>query len=244
MLTMGILSVTLVTLLVGDALGQYYGGNPFYGGTPSAPVLPTQCFTKKQDSSAFCRAQGSCEYQGYNYGFTGPYSDDFAVDGMIVPWNSGFFHSCYCTYPWLKVTFYNANFAAVTALADPVKAVVVTQRCDANSIYHYTQFESRWSPDEHGIGAFGGCNRLTAGNVCGIYSGVMFAGCSQFQIACAAPAAAAKEFSLQKLTLHSHGQGWPNYGSGQWNAWSGNSPAQNANVPASFLMVNEIWFIG
>ena len=49
-----------------------------------------------------------------------------------------------------------------------------------------------------------------------------------------------KELWIQQTTLHSHGSGWPNYNGNRWNSFSGNAPAQNSNLPVSFMMINEV----
>ena len=146
---------------------------------------------------------------------------------------------------WIKLTF-TSDAALTTPKTSTAKVgtIVLVTRCDANSLYHYTQLRAMVSAAAGTIQAYAGAyGPITTGTLCGDWGGACFTGCCQVSITCAT-AAVQQELSVQKLTLHSYGGGWPNYGSGIWNQWSGNSPAQNSNVPANFLMINEIYVIG
>lgn len=119
-----------------------------------------------------------------------------------------------------------------------ITRVHVYQRCDANELYHQTGFDIRVNDGDPGT--VYPAPRLIGGKVCGTRTFGFFFGGTSFTVPCAAKIPAAKEVWIQKTTLHSHGAGWPNYGNGQWNGWNPGSPAQNSNVPAAFLMINEV----
>ena len=130
----------------------------------------------------------------------------------------------------------NSDYEAKT-----VNRVEIYQRCDANELYHQTGFDVKWSEDPtDNAKAVIPSPRLVGGKYCGNTRQVFFTGGTKFTVPCAQPATDAKEIWIQKTTLHSHGNGWPNYNGNQWNAYSGNSPAQNTANPVCFLMINEV----
>ena len=179
-------------------------------------------------------ATGSSTYT--HRGYPGDYRAYLAVDGFLSPGNSGFYHSHYEAYPWLKIDIMKPDLSDFEP--KEIKRVQVFQRCDANELYHPTNFDVRVNDGDPGTVYAN--PRLTGGKICGTRTFMFFSGGTQFMVPCAAPIPDAKEVFIQKTTLHSHGQGWPGYGGGQWNSYTGNSPAQNSNVPACFLMINEV----
>ena len=125
----------------------------------------------------------------------------------------------------------------------PITRVVIYQRCDANELYHRTNFEVKISEDPTDpTKAVVPSPRLVGGKFCGTTSQLFFTGGTQFTVPCVATTAAvpAKEVWIQKTTLHSQGNGWPNYNGNQWNSYTGNAPAQNSAWPVCFLMINEV----
>ena len=179
-------------------------------------------------------ATGSSVYR--HNGFPGDYNAYLAVDGFLSPGNSGFYHSHYEAYPWLKIDSMKADLSDFEP--KEIKRVQVYQRCDANERYHPRSYEVRVNDgDPETIYA---APRLVGGKICGTRTFQFGFGGTSFTIPCATPISDAKEVWIQGTTLYSHGQGWPGYGSGQWNNWNGNSPAQNSNVPCNFLAINEV----
>ena len=184
-------------------------------------------------------ATGSSTYR--HAPFYGIYEAYTAVDGQLAPGNSGFYHSTLEPYPWLKIEFVKPD--QVTAEPKDVARVEIYQRCDANELYHRTDFEVKISEDPTDPAkAVTPTPKLIGGLYCGRTSQTFFTGGTQFTVPCIAPASTtdAKEVYIQKTTLHSHGGGWPNYAGNQWNSYTGNAPAQNSNWPVCFLMINEI----
>ena len=114
-----------------------------------------------------------------------------------------------------------------------VTRVQIFQRCDANELYHPTQFEIRYAVEEGDVTP---TPRLTGGKLCGTTTQVRFAAGTSFNVPCVNPEKA-KEVWIQKTPLHSHGQGWPNFNGNHWNSNSGKAPAQ---TPVTFLMINEV----
>ena len=181
-------------------------------------------------------ATGSSTY-GW-FGYYGDYQAFNAIDGQLSPGNSGFFHSNYEAYPWLKIEITDA---AGALSAKTINRVQIYQRCDANEIYHQTSFVVLGAKDVGGVIPtprlqLNGANGLA----CGQTTQWFFTGGTNFAVVCAAPIAAIKEVWIQKMTLHSHGAGWPGFAGGRWNTYTGSAPAQNANVPAAFLMINHV----
>ena len=122
-----------------------------------------------------------------------------------------------------------------------VNRVEIYQRCDANELYHQTAFEVKWTDDPtDNAKAVIPSPRLVGGKYCSTTNQVFFTGGTKFLVPCRATATAAKEVWIQKTTLHSHGGGWAGYNGNQWNAYTGNAPAQNSNLPVAFLMINEV----
>jgi len=230
--------VLLAAVLFNGASAQFYGGFGGFGGFGfgCASYLPTvgnQCYQPTQDGTLYCQASASSQYA--NTGYFGDYRAYLAVDGFLAPGNSGFYHSNLETYPWLKIEF--KKVADNAADAKDVNRVQIYQRCDANELYHQTNFEVRATDTP---GKIFGTPRLTGGKFCGTTSQVFFTGGTSFTVPCPTPVTGAKEVWIQKTTLHSHGSGWPNYNGNQWNSYTGNSPAQNSNWPVCFLMINEV----
>ena len=123
----------------------------------------------------------------------------------------------------------------------PITRVVIYQRCDANKLYHRTNFEVKRSEDlDDPTKAIVPQPRLIGGKFCGRTSQIFFTGGTQFTVPCLAPPVTAKEVWIQKTTLHSQGNGWPGYNGNQWNSYTGNAPAQNSAWPVCFLMINEV----
>jgi len=209
---------------------QWYG----FGCGQSLPTIGNYCYQPVQDGTVVCRATGSSTYT--HRGYPGDYRAYLAVDGFLSPGNSGFYHSHYEAYPWLKIDIMKPDLSDFEP--KEIKRVQVFQRCDANELYHPTSFDVRVNDGDPGTVYAN--PRLVGGKVCGTRTFMYFSGGTQFMVPCAAPIPDAKEVFIQKTTLHSHGQGWPGYGGGQWNSYTGNSPAQNSNVPACFLMINEV----
>ena len=174
-----------------------------------------------------------------NAGYFGDYNAYLACDGSLSPGNSGFYHSNLEPYPALRIQLRkpdNSDFEPQT-----VNRVEIFQRCDANELYHQTAFDIKWSEDPtDNSKAVIPSPRLVGGKYCGNTRQTFFTGGTKFLVPCAVPAAACKEVWIQKTTLHSHGNGWPNYNGNQWNSYSGNAPAQNSNWPVAFLMINEV----
>ena len=177
---------------------------------------------------------GSSTYQ--NAGYFGDYRAFLAVDGQLSPGNSGFYHSNLETYPWLKIDIRKPDDSDYEP--QTINRVQIYQRCDANEIYHQTNFEVR--ANDGNPGTVYGSPRLVGGKFCGTYRAWFPTGGTSFTVPCPTPIASAKEVWIQNTTLHSHGGGWPNYGGGQWNSYTGNAPAQNSNWPVAFLMINEV----
>ena len=186
-------------------------------------------------------ARGSSTYT--NPGYYGDYNAYQATDGQLTPGNSGFFHSNLEPYPWLQIRLRKPDNSAPEP--KPITRVVIYQRCDANELYHSTNFEvkiaesgAETDPTKQVIPQ----PRLVGGKFCGTTRQVFFTGGTQFTVPCTPTTAAAdaEEVWIQKTTLHSHGGGWPNYAGNQWNSYTGNSPAQNSNWPVCFLMINEV----
>ena len=183
----------------------------------------------------YFKASGSSAYQ--NYGYWGDYNPYLAVDGSLSPGSSGFYHSNLEPYPWLKIDLRKADNSDY--LAKPVARVEVFQRCDANELYHQTSFDIRGTDDQSTTPLYP-APRLVGGKTCSTTSQVFFTGGTKFTVPCTTPIMDAKEIWIQKITLHSHGSGWPNYNGNGWNGYSGSSPAQNSNWPVAFMMVNEV----
>jgi len=206
-----------------------------FGCGANLPTIGNYCYQPVQDGTVVCRATGSSVYR--HNGFPGDYNAYLAVDGFLSPGNSGFYHSHYEAYPWLKIDIMKPDLSDFEP--KEIKRVQVYQRCDANELYHPTSFDVRVNDGDPGTVYAG--PRLVGGKVCGTRTFQFGFGGTSFTIPCAAPIPDAKEVWIQKTTLHSHGAGWPGYGCGQWNNWcGGGTPAQNSNVPACFLMVNEV----
>ena len=144
-------------------------------------------------------------------------------------------------YPWLKIQLRkpdNSDFEP-----KPITRVTIYQRCDANELYHQTNFEIRISEDPEDLAkAVIPSPRLTGGKICDTTSQFFFTGGTQFTVPCdkETAKAMAKEVWIQKTTLHSNGAGWPNFNGNQWNSYAGNNQAQNSNWPVCFLMINEV----
>ena len=156
----------------------------------------------------------------------------------MSPGNSGFYHSTLEPYPALKIWFVDATQVTAVAAKD-IARVEIYQRCDANELYHRTNFEIRTS--EAG-GDIYPAPRLVGGKICASTAQGFTSGGTKFVVPCAAPPQKAKEVWIQKTTLHSHGGGWPGFNGNRWNSWTGSAPAQNSNNPVAFLMINEVVF--
>lgn len=250
--------ILLLVAFCGNTFAQYYGNGGYnyyggYGGPSCSQSLPNVmgdwcvALTAEQDpaTAIMCFAIPSSVYQDPNHiGDYGPWN---AVDGYLAPDNSGFFHSNYDTYPWLIIQFFDAAVSPPVAKegsTDPgITHIDVYQRCDANELYHRTQFDA-WYGEEHGKISTFNSPLLSGGKRFGVQNVQMYTSGTKFTISAANRMAVktAKEVGIQKRTLHSHGRGWPNYNGNNMNRYSGNAPAQNSNVPAAFLMVNEIIF--
>ena len=182
-------------------------------------------------------ATGSSVYA--NVGYFGDYNAYLATDGQLSPGNSGFYHSNLEPYPALRIELRkpdNSDFEP-----KDVSRVEIYQRCDANELYHQTAFDIKWTDDPTDPAkAVVPSPRLVGGKYCSTTRQTFFTGGTKFIVACAVPAAAAKQIWIQKITLHSHGGGWPNYNGNPYNSYSGNAPAQNSNWPVAFLMINEV----
>jgi len=221
--------------------GGGFGGFGGYGGCGSyVPTIGNECYQPKTgQGEVVCVAQGSSTYR--NNGYYGDYNAYQAVDGQLAPGNSGFYHSNLEPYPTLRIQFRkpdNSDFEPID-----LSRVVIYQRCDANELYHQTQFEIRYTTKkdmDDGLGVYPS-PRLVGGKICATTSQVFFTGGTQFTVPCiGGPIKDVVEIWIQKTTLHSQGAGWPNYNGNRWNSYSGNAPAQNSNWPVSFLMINEV----
>jgi hypothetical protein len=180
-------------------------------------------------------AQGTSVYRHAPY--YGDYSAYLAVDGQLSPGNSGFYHSSLEPYPALKIKFVKAD-QIEAADGQEIKRVEIYQRCDANELYHRTSFEIRG--DTTDPPTVYTSPRLVGGKICATTTQGFTTGGTKFTVPCPVPVAAAKAVWIQKTTLHSHGQGWPNFNGNRWNSFTGNAPAQNTNAPVCFLMINEV----
>jgi len=240
-----ILNTLLFLTGIQSVFGQFFGGGGGFSGGfngfgcgASIPTVGYECYVPETGKgTVICVSTGSSVYA--NAGFFGDYNAYLATDGQLTPGNSGFYHSNLEPYPWLKIQLRkpdNSDFEP-----KDVSRVVIYQRCDANELYHQTQFDIKWTDDPADAAkAVIPSPRLVGGKYCGTTRQVFFTGGTQFTVPCAVKAAAAKEIYIQKTTLHSHGGGWPNYNGNQWNSYSGNAPAQNSNWPVAFLMINEV----
>jgi len=220
--------------------GSYGYGGGFYGCSSYVPTLGYECYQPETGKNTVaCLTTGSSVY--VNAGYFGDYNAYQATDGQLSPGNSGFYHSNLEPYPWLRIQLRkpdNSDFEP-----KPITRVVIYQRCDANELYHQTNFEVKISEDPADpTKAVTPTPKLIGGLYCGRTTQRFFTGGTQFTVPCQAPASTtdAKEVYIQKTTLHSHGGGWPNYAGNQWNSYTGNAPAQNSNWPVCFLMINEI----
>jgi hypothetical protein len=92
-----------------------------------------------------------------------------AVDGVLSPGNSGFYHSSLEPYPWLKIELKKSDMTDY--LAKPVARVEIYQRCDANELYHQTTFDIRGTEDQ-AVTPLYAAPRLIAGKVCSTTSQV------------------------------------------------------------------------
>ena len=171
--------------------------------------------------------------------YYGDYNAYLAVDGFLSPGNSGFFHSHLETYPWLKIAIKLIDNSDYKAKA--INRVQIYQRCDANELYHQTNFLVMVT-DDPAAKAIIPTPRLSGGSAtCGTTQTFQMTGGTNFIVPCAgAPLAGIKEVAIQKTTMHSHGSGWPGYNGNQWNSYTGSAPAQNSNWPVCFLMINEV----
>ena len=183
-------------------------------------------------------AEGSSVYT--NPPFFGDYGAYLAVDGYLSPGNSGFYHSNLQSYPWLKIQLRNGDNSDFEP--KEIVRVEVFQRCDANELYHTTNFEIKYSEDvtDPPGKAVIPTPRLVGGKYCATSRQVFFTGGTKFVVVCRPKTAPAQEIFIGKTTLHSHGNGWPGFNGNQWNSYTGNAPAQNSNWPVCFLMINEV----
>ena len=182
-------------------------------------------------------AQGSSVYQHAPY--FGDYSPYLAIDGQLSPGNSGFYHSSLEAYPAIQIKFVKADQITPADAGKDITRVEIYQRCDANELYHRTTFEIRGDPEDPTPEVYHS-PRLIGGKICATTSQGFTTGGTKFTVPCTATITAAKSVWIQKTTLHSHGQGWPNFNGNHWNSYTGNSPAQNTNAPVAFLMINEV----
>jgi len=244
---LSILNTLLLATAFQSAYGQFFSGGGFGGfgggfnGFGCASYLPTvgyECYQPETGKgTVICVSQGSSVYR--NAPYYGDYNAYLATDGQLSPGNSGFYHSNLEPYPALRIQLRkpdNSDFEP-----KDVNRVEIYQRCDANELYHQTAFEVKWTDDPtDNAKAVIPSPRLVGGKYCSTTNQVFFTGGTKFLVPCRATATAAKEVWIQKTTLHSHGGGWAGYNGNQWNAYTGNAPAQNSNLPVAFLMINEV----
>jgi len=241
-----LLNSFVLATAIQSVYGQFFGGggSTFGGGFNGfgcgsyLPTVGNECYQPETGKgTVVCVATGSSVYA--NVGYYGDYNAYLATDGNLSPGNSGFYHSNLEPYPALRIELRKIDNSDYEP--KDVARVEIYQRCDANELYHRTTFDIKWTDDPTDPAkAVVPSPRLVGGKYCGNTQQTFFTGGTKFIVPCAVPAAAAKQIWIQKTTLHSQGNGWPNYNGNQWNSYSGNAPAQNSNWPVAFLMINEV----
>ena len=131
----------------------------------------------------YIQGTGSSTYQ--NAGYFGDYRAFLAVDGQLSPGNSGFYHSNLETYPWLKIDIRKPDDSDY--VPQTINRVQIYQRCDANEIYHQTNFEVR--ANDGAPGTVYGSPRLVGGKFCGTYRAWFPTGGTSFTVPCPTPVA-------------------------------------------------------
>ena len=163
-----------------------HGNSP----NPNPPSSLNQCYITSDAVKMWkvrCHASASSVYpHGYfnEQGRFDFYSPHLAVDGLLAPGNTGFFHSNIQPYPWLKIEFRQPEkfpgSAGPLPAFEPINLhrVEIYQRCDANELYHQTTYEIRYETQKDidiGNGVVP-LPRLHGGKICATTNQVFFTG--------------------------------------------------------------------